>query len=317
MTRQTKKTKTHHDLPADLLGFFRRFSDDAACRAYLEQRRWPDGPVCPHCKGGKPVYTITSDKARSGLHKCGACRKQFTVTVGTIFEGSHVPLSKWFAALYLMSSSKKGISAHQLHRGLGLTYKTAWFLCHRIRHAMRTRAFRSYLSGTVEVDETYVGAKKPGKRGRGAAGKTIVLGMVKRGGDVNARIIPDVKRRTLRPIIAKTVRKGSRLMSDDLSSYLGLSDRYRHGVVAHSRGYVAGKDIHVNTAESFFALLKRGLHGTFHHVGKHKLDMYCGEFGFRWNTRHVSDGERFMDALTHTDGRLRWFFKTAPASAAS
>jgi len=317
MTQRIKKTTTSHDLPADLLGFFRRFSDDDACRTYLEARRWPDGPVCPHCEGGKPAYRIGGAAARSGLYKCGACRKQFTVTIGTIFEGSHVPLSKWFAALYLMSSSKKGVSAHQLHRGLSLTYKTAWFLCHRIRHAMRTRAFRNRLAGTVEVDETYVGGRQPGKRGRGAAGKTIVFGMVKRGGDMHARTVPDAKKRTLQPIINSTVRKGSRIMSDDLSSYGGLSSRYRHGIVSHSRGYVTSGNVHVNTAESFFALLKRGIHGTFHHIRAHKADWYCGEFGFRWNTRHVSDPERFIDALTHTDGRLRWFFKAAPPSAAS
>ena len=309
-TRKTRNTtEIDHDLNAGLPGFFRRFSTDDACRAYLEVRRWPDGPVCPHCEGGKPTYTISGKAARPGLYKCGACRTQFTVTIGTIFEDSHVPLHKWFAALYLMASSKKGISAHQLHRSLGLTYKTAWFLCHRIRHAMRTRAFRTRLAGTVEVDETYVGAKKPGKRGRGAAGKTIVFGMVKRGGNINARTVPNVKQRTLQPIVNHTVRKGSRIMSDELASYLGLGGRYRHGVVAHSRSYVAGKDIHVNTAESFFALFKRGIHGTFHHIKQHKVDMYCGEFGFRWNTRHATDGERFIDALTHCDGRLKWYFK--------
>lgn len=298
-----------------LLEFLLRFPNDEACRLYLESRRWPNGPECPRkdCKGGKPVYPIAPNqkkKVRPGLRKCGSCRKNFTVTIGTVFEGSKIGLQKWFLVIYLMGASKKGISAHQVYRSLGVTYETAWFMCHRIREAMRTRAFRRKLSGTVEADETYVGARRVrGKRGRGAAGKTIVFGMVERGGDLHARKVPDVKKNTLQPIILDRVRPGSRLMTDELMSYRGLRKNYRHRMVEHSKWYVSGKDIHVNTQESFWALLKRGITGTFHHISAEKMDMYCGEFGFRFNTRKVSDMARFVDAVTNCDGRLRWYFK--------
>ena len=301
------------ELEGGLLAFFQRFSDDASCRAYLEKRRWPNGPVCPHCQNTGRIYKLEGKSHRRGLYKCGACRKQFTVTIGTIFEGSKIPLEKWFAAIYLMCASKKGISAHQIHRSLGITYKSAWFLCHRVRLAMATRAFQGALSGTVEADETYIGGRRPGKRGRGAAGKSIVFAVVEREGDVHAQRVPDVKKQTLHPIIHEKVEPGSRVMTDELRSYSGLQGRYEHGVVTHAREYVTGKDIHTNNGESFFALLKRGVHGTYHHIGHDKVDMYCGEFGFRFNTRKLSDPERFMDALTHCDGRLRWFFQGEPA----
>ncbi|MGD1148082.1 MAG: IS1595 family transposase [Thermoanaerobaculaceae bacterium] len=298
-----------------LIGFMKRFPTDEACRRELEARRWPNGPVCPHCEGGKGSYLLKGKTTRPGTYKCRSCRKQFAVTVGTIFEGSHIGLQKWFLVVYLMGSSKKGMSAHQIHRSLDVTYETAWFMCHRIRHAMRTRAFRGFLSGTVEADETYVGGKtKGGKRGRGAPNKTIVFGMVERGGDVHAMAVPDVKKSTLHPIIQSRVVPGSRLMTDELYSYRGLGQNYEHGFVEHAREYVTGKDIHVNTQESFWALLKRGVVGTFHHISKDKMDWYCGEFGFRYNTRKVTDGERFTDALTNCDGRLRWYFKAEQAA---
>lgn len=283
-------------------------------RRYLEKKRWPDGPVCPHCGNKEKVYTIAPNKAkkvREGLYKCAKCRKQFTVTIGTIFEKSHIPLSKWFAAYYLMCASKKGISAHQLHRSLDMTYKTAWFMCHRIRESMKAGGFKKVLSGTVEADETYIGPKKvPGKRGRGAGKKTIVFGLVERDGKIKAQTVPNVKRETLHPIIVESVAPGSMLCSDELKSYNGLPPHLIHASVNHSRKeYVTAKDIHVNTAESFWALLKRGVHGTFHHIGSDKVDMYCGEFSFRFDRRKEDDADRFMDAIAHCDGRLRWFFK--------
>jgi transposase-like protein len=173
---------------------------------------------------------------------------------------------------------------------------------------MRKRAFRNLLNGNVEIDETYIGARKSGKRGRGAEGKSIVLGMVQRGGEMNAQHIPNAKRKTLFPMIASSVESGTRVMTDQFLSYNGLSANFQHDVVNHGREYVSGKDIHVNTAESFFALLKRGIHGTFHHIDKKMVNMYCGEFGFRFNTRSMNDLERFVQAVTHCDGRLQWFF---------
>ncbi len=310
-SRKQQIKKALDDPRGGLIEFIRQFSDDETCRVYLEKKRWPNGPVCPRngCKRDKPIYPMRSQKVRPGLYKCGACRRQFTVTIGTIFEDSHVGLQKWFLVIYLMGASKKGMSAHQIYRSLDVTYETAWFMCHRVREAMRHRAFRNRLSGTVEADECYVGPRKPGKRGRGAAGKTIVFGMVERGGDVHARAIPDVKKRTIQPLIRQTVQRGSRLMTDELLSYHGLGDAFQHGMVDHSKEYVSGKDIHVNTQESFWALLKRGVTGTFHHISKEKMDMYCGEFGFRFNTRHSSDMERFIDAVANCDGRLRWNFR--------
>jgi len=309
--RNGKRIRSGADVPDSLVAFIRRFSDDAECRRYLEKRRWPNGPVCPHCGNTEKVYVIKGKSARKGLYKCKKCRKQFTVTIGTVFEGSHIPLSKWFAAFFLMSSSKKGISAHQLHRSLDMTYKSAWFMCHRIREAMKSGDFKSILSGKVEVDETYIGGKnKPGKRGRGAAGKTIVFGMVEREGNIKAKVVPDVKRATLHPIIVNNVAPGSLICSDELKSYNGLPPFLYHASVNHSRKeYVTAGDIHVNTAESFWALLKRGVHGTFHHIGADKVDMYCGEFSFRFDRRRDDDADRFVDAVTNCDGRLRWFFK--------
>jgi transposase-like protein len=294
-----------------LIEFFKRFKDDQSCRQYLESKRWPNGPVCPHCGNCDKVYTLNGKTQRAGLRACAECRKQFTVTIGTIFEDSHIPLQKWFAAIHLMCTSKKGISAHQIHRELGITYKSAWFMCHRIRHAMRLKAFKGVLSGNVEVDETYVGGKSHGKRGRGATGKSIVFSMVERGGNIRAQRVDDVKKSTLQPIVHDTVTEGSRICSDELNSYRGLSQSYSHDVVKHAREYVAGKDIHINTAESFFALLKRGVHGTFHHIDRKMIDMYCGEFGFRFNLRSLSDADRFVVAITNCDGRLRWNFSEA------
>lgn len=289
--------------------YTQRFSTDAACREYLEAKRWPNGPVCVRC-GGTRVYKLLGKSTRPGLYKCAACRRPFTVTIGTIYEDTHIPLPKWFAATYLMMTSKKGVSALQVSRMLGISNESAWFMMHRIRHAFNKVNKAKRLRGTVEADETYVGGKnKPGKRGRGAAGKTIVAAVVQRGKRVVAQVVPDIKGETLKGLVQAVVRKGSRVMTDELSSYNGLAKTFKHQTVNHGKGeYVRGK-VHTNTAESFFALLKRGIHGTFHHVSAGKLPLYCDEFAFRYDHREVKDGQRFERALDNPSGRLTWYFK--------
>lgn len=277
-------------------------------RSALEALRWPNGPVCIHCGDIENVVRIngTAPKVRAGLFRCKGCRKQFTVTVGTIFEDSHIPLRTWLMAIALMCSSKKGISALQLKRNLGLgSYQTAWFMAHRIRYAMTTEPLRSMLNGVVEVDETYVGGKsRRGIRGRGSERKTPVVALVERGGRVRARPIEHLSAKNLKGAIREYVRHDARIMTDDLPTYRGLKREFAdHKAVKHSaEEYVKG-DAHVNTAESFFALLKRGVHGTFHHISKRHLARYCHEFGFRWDRRKLTDGQRTVAALKATEGK--------------
>lgn len=288
-----------------LINFLQKFGTDEACREYLEAKRWPNGPVCPRCESTK-VYKLEGKTTRSGLYKCAACRKPFTVTIGTIFERSHIPLAKWFAAIYLMCSSKKGMSAHQLHRSLKITYKTAWFLCHRIRHSMRDPRFRKALCGTVEVDETYIGGKtRKGIRGRGSERKTPVVALISRSGKMRTRVVANVGAASLKGAIRDHVKKNSTIMTDEWASYNGIGKEYDggHQVVNHGNGEYVRGDAHTNTAESFFALLKRGIHGTFHHVSKEHLPRYADEFSFRWNNRKVKDGVRVEKALAGTNGK--------------
>lgn len=297
------------NLKGGLIELMNRFPDDESCREHLERVRWPNGPTCPFddCLGGKKIYALNGKSCRKGLHKCGMCRRQFTVTKGTIFEDSKIGLRKWFIVMFLMGSSKKGISAHQIHRMLKVCYETAWFMCHRVREAMRLKTMTLELSGIVEVDETYVGGKAKGKRGRGAGGKTIVFGIAEREGDILAVPVPDASSKTLKGIIKAVVEPGSKIMSDEWTSYKGLSQDYEHQVVNHKKEYVSGKDIHVNSVESFWALLKRGVYGTFHHISRKRMDMYCGEFSRRFNLRKMNDMQRFETTITACDGRLDWY----------
>ncbi len=274
-------------------------------RQYLESIRWPEGPVCPHCQG-KVSAKLQGKSTSPGYYKCKmpACRKKFSVTVGTIFERSHIRLRDWLIAFHLMVSSKKGASAHQIHRSVGVTYKTAWFMCHRIRHAMEQGA--GFLKGTVEADETYVGGKPrkgEGIKGRGTK-KTPVAALVQRGGEVRAQVMPRVNAKNLRRFAQKHCSPATHLMTDEYNAYKPVGrDFLSHGVVNHSAGeYVSGPN-HNNTAESFFALLKRGHYGTFHHFSKHHLQRYVNEFQFRWNNRKVNDGLRREAALRGAEGK--------------
>ncbi len=302
-----------------------RFQDAFAAADYLESIRWPDGPVCPHC-GVQDEKHYRLRNATRNLWKCRSCRKQFTVTVGTIFEGSHIPLNKWLLAFYLLCSSKKGMSAHQLHRMLGITYKSAWFMAHRIRYGMTQPAFTTLLSGTVEVDETYVGGKKrrsnkkqykpldptePDWRlrqtGRNTDTKTPVVALVERGGQVRSMRVASVTSENLAGAIRRNVAKEAHLRTDAFSSYKVVGKGYAsHLSVDHSDVYVDG-DAHTNTAENFFSLLKRGINGIYHHVSEAHLPRYLAEFDFRYNARHVTDAERTRQALSMVGGkRLRY-----------
>jgi transposase-like protein len=280
--------------------------------------------VCPHCgtvdSAEREHYRIKpkNGTSRRKLWKCFSCRKQFTVTVGTIFEDSHIELNKWLLAFYLLCSSKKGMSALQLHRMLGGSYKTAWFMCHRIRWAMAEPAFVEKLSGVVEADETYVGGKPrkanrrkddpPGwkrKTGRGTD-KAPVMVVVERGGKAHSAHVANVSGDTVKGVIRKHVAKDSRVMTDAFRSYQGLSKEFAtHEVVNHMDEYVRG-DVHTNTAESFFAILKRGLNGIYHHVSEEHLHRYLSEFDFRYNNREangVDDAERTRRALAGVGGK--------------
>jgi transposase-like protein len=250
------------------------FSDEDAARDLLEEMRWgKDGAVCPKCGGADP-YKITpkaGSKTRKGVYKCRACRKQFTVTVGTVFEDSHIPLSKWLLAIHLLASSKKGMSAHQLHRNLGISYKAAWFMAHRLRYAMKQGPMAALLDGTIEVDETYVGAKvKPGHRRdkrRPLKPKTPVVALVERGtGRVRTTIMPRVTSVNLAKMLNQRVDfNRSRILTDEAPMY-GAIDLPGHETVNHHSGEYVHGDVHTNTVEGFFSLLKRGINGVYHHV---------------------------------------------------
>ncbi len=290
----------------DLTKLAEYLRDPGAAYEYLEGIRWPDGPVCPHCgEHDRPPYRLKSKATTRRLWKCRACRKQFTVTVGTIFESSHISLDKWLLAFWLLCSSKKGMSAHQLHRMLGVTYKTAWFMAQRIRLAMSDPAFQAALGGVVEVDETYVGGKsKGGKRGRGAPKKVPVLTLLERDGRVRSEHVANITAAELKGAVRRHVDRSARVMTDQLASYRGLGNEFAsHQTVNHREGEYARGPVHVNTAERYFANLKRGVYGVYHHVSEAHLHRYLSEFDFRWNARDVSDGKRTLSALLQIEGK--------------
>lgn len=271
--------------------------------AHLERLRWPQGAQCPFCQ----LHQVTKlNGKRQGFYQCNRCRKQFTVRVGTIFERSHIPLRTWLLAVQMLCASKKGMSALQLSRMLGITYKSSWFMCHRIRHAMKGK-LPGLLTGVLEADETYVGGKAENmhsKRGRGAYKKTPVLAIIQREGSIRTEVLKSVSAKNLREALQRHAHQDSTLMTDEFRSYRAMDEYFAaHHRVNHSRRqYVKGK-AHVNTAESFFSLLKRGIYGSFHHVSKEHLHRYCDEFAFRWDMRKVSDVERTEAALRLVEGK--------------
>jgi transposase len=263
--------------------FHKDFPDDDACLDKLFVLRYRDKPECPKCHRDSNFHRVKGRKA----YACQWCAHQIYPCAGTPLEKTTTPLTSWFYAMYLMTASRNGVSAKELERQLGVSYKCAWRMGHKIRELMDKLGMTKPLSGHVEIDETYVGGKRHGsKRGRGAEGKAIVFGTLERGGEVQGRIVSDVKRRTLEPIIRTSVKEGATVSTDELKSYKDLVRfGYEHGQVAHGAGeYVSGMH-HVNSLEGFFSQLKRGIVGTHIHVSRKHLPKYVGEFAFRYNNR--------------------------------
>ncbi|MGA9665223.1 MAG: IS1595 family transposase [Gallionella sp.] len=286
------------------------FIDEEKAREHLEALRWSKSRVCPHCGECENTSPTASKNHKPGLYYCNSCEKTFTVTVGTLFERSHIPLNKWLMAFHLMASSKKGISSHQLHRTIGVTYKTAWFMAHRIREAMDT-GFTGPLGSTgspVEVDETYWGNQgKQAKGARGFAHKMKVVSLVERNGQKRSFHVANVTAKTVTPILRKQVAKNARLMTDETRVYNKVGKEFAsHEKVNHSAGEYSRGDVTTNTAESSFAILKRGLYGIFHHVSEQHLQRYATEFDFKWNHRSklgFSDADRATVALKNIGGK--------------
>jgi transposase-like protein len=285
------------------------FHDEDKAREWLEARVWPNGPVCPHCGAIDEATLMKGKSHRPGLYQCNACREPFTVTVGTLYERSKIPLNKWLAATHLMMASKKGMSALQISRMLGLPYKTAWFLCHRIRESLKASPDAPQLGGqnkVVEGDESYVGGKAKNRAFREPAPKKAVFSPVEREGQVRTFHVATVSGATLGPIIEQQVQKATMLMSDDSPIYPGITKRLEmtHGSVNHSANeYVRAYFWHTNTVENYFSILKRGIIGTFHHVSEAHLHRYTAEFDFRYNTRKMTDRERMALSIPGIVGK--------------
>lgn len=289
------------------------YADPNEAREHLEALHWPNGPVCPRCGETERLKRASGKSTRPGVINCNACRKPFTVTVGTIFEDSKIPLNKWLLGFRLMAGAKKGISAHQLHRSLGITYKSAWFMAHRIREAMDMDD--GPLGGAeivVEVDETYVGGKAKNRAYRKPAAKKPVVALVERNGRVASRHVANVTQKELRPLVMTKVERASYLMTDGSPVYVRMGREFAaHASVNHSKGeYVTHGSLHTNTVENFFSIFKRGVIGTYQHMSEAHLSRYCAEFDFRYNTRLMSDRERTDAAMLGARGKRLTYRRT-------
>jgi len=286
------------------------FHDDNAAREHLERTLWPYGPVCPRCGVmGDRITKLQGKSTRPGVYKCKDCRKPFSVTVGTVMERSHIPLSKWLLAAQLMASSKKSMSAHQLHRMMDISYEGAWFLFHRLREAAAIIDGDRPLGGenkVVEADEAYIGGIARNKAFGPPPKKMAVFTLVERGGEARSRHVSDVTSKTLREAIVTRASRKSYLMTDEAAVYDRLGREFAgHGTVNHSADeYVrTGGFHHTNTVEGFFALLKRAVYGQFHHVSEAHLHRYLAEADFKYNTRSISDAERAAALLAGAKGK--------------
>lgn len=294
------------------------FHNEQAAYAFVEARIWPDGPVCPHCNGTERIGKMGGTSTRVGAYKCYVCRKPFTVKIGTIFESSHIKMHLWLQAIFLIASSKKGVSSNQLHRTLGITLKSAWFMSHRIREAMRSGVFAPFGEGggSVEVDETFIGRdfeKKPRgeKKGRGYEHKNKVLSLIdRRTGRARSMVVDNLKASTIVPIMQANIAREARVMTDEAGQYHNVSKLFAaHGVTNHGQGeYVSKVDptIHTNTVEGFFSIFKRGMKGIYQHCAHNHLNRYLAEFDFRYNNRirlGVDDSERAERLLLGVKGK--------------
>jgi transposase-like protein len=302
------------------------FHDETKAREWLERQLWPDGPICPKCGVIDQATLMQGESHRPGLYQCNACRKPFTVTVGTLYERGKVPLHKWLAATHLMMASKKGMSALQIGRLLGLSKKTAWFLCHRIRESLR-ETNPDMLGGegvTVEIDESFVGGLEKNKhrskrrhKGTGGVGKEAVFALVERGGRVRSHHIPAVNAETLRPILDAQLHGATMVMTDEGGAMKKIGSEFdRHESVNHSIGEYVRGDAHTNTIEGYFSIMKRGINGVYHHVSQQHLKRYLAEFDFRYNERSalgVEDAGRMTKAISGIVGK-RLTYRQSPSA---
>ena len=308
----------------------KQFHDEAAAYRFVEARIWPEGPTCPHCGGVERIGKMKGKSTRIGTYKCYQCRKPFTVKIGTIFEGSHVKMHLWLQAIYLMASSKKGVSSNQLHRTLGVTLKTAWFMGHRIREAMRDGKLAPLGGGgsVVEADETYFGKQEnpvmsPQRKGRpytgggrGPSGKRAILGLVERGGSVRTFHIKQATKINVAELVTQNVDRESTLYTDESRLYKDMGAHFAgHDSVRHSAKEYARGPVHSNTIESYFSIFKRGMRGTYQHCTEKHLHRYLAEFDFRHNKRialEVDDVARADHILSGAVGK-RLTYETTKA----
>lgn len=304
----------------NLIELLDKYPDEQACRNQLEKKRWPDGDItCPQCGIIGKAYKYMSGKNAGKLFKCAACRQQFTVRVGTIFEDSKIPLRKWFLAIYLTTSIKKGISSIQLAKFIKVRQATAWYMLQRIREVVKTGNFELQLIGEVEMDEAYIGGKDSNKHahkrlraltGKGAQGfgsknsKAPVVGMVERGGRLHAIATKDTGSKTLMTLARQHIDINATVYTDEHMPYRALPKiGFKHESVNHGVKEFVNGMASTNTAESFWSHLKRGINGIYHHVSAKHLQKYCDEYSYRWNTRDLTDGERFEDWFSHINGK--------------